>query len=77
MHELALMEDLVTAVTSEVGDAQVHVVRLEVGRSACASPHALRFCFEICVHGTALEGAALDIVETSGEELRLKEIEVT
>jgi hydrogenase nickel incorporation protein HypA/HybF len=71
------MEDLVTAVTSEVGEATVHVVRLEVGRMACASPHALRFCFEICAHGTALEGATLDIVETSGEELRLKEIEVT
>jgi hydrogenase nickel incorporation protein HypA/HybF len=55
----------------------VHVVRLEVGRQACASPHALRFCFEICAHGTALEGAALDIVETRGAELRLKEVEVT
>jgi hydrogenase nickel incorporation protein HypA/HybF len=77
VHELSLMEDLVAAVTGEVQDAKIHVVRLEVGRLACASPHALRFCFEICAHGTALEGAALDIVETSGEELRLKEIEVT
>jgi hypothetical protein len=76
-HELALMEDLLTTVTSEAAGAQVHIVRVEVGRLACASPHALRFCFEICAHGTALEGAALDIVETSGEELRLKEIEVT
>ncbi len=77
MHELALMEDLVSMVEDEAGDARVHVVRLEVGREACASPHALRFCFEICAHGTALEGAALDIVETRGAELRLREVEVT
>lgn len=80
MHELALMEDLVTTVASEIEGTPgvgVHVVRLEVGRHACASPHALRFCFEICALGTALEGAALDIVETGGDELRLKEIEVT
>ncbi|MDB4935530.1 MAG: [NiFe] hydrogenase nickel incorporation protein HypA [Labilithrix sp.] len=77
MHELALMEDLVSTVAGEVGEARVHVVRLEVGRQACASPDALRFSFEVCVHGTALEGATLDIVETRGAELRLKEVEVT
>ena len=77
MHELSLMEDLVEAVTSEIGDARVHVVRLVVGSEAGASPHALRFCFEVCVHGTALEGAALEIIETSGGELRLAELEVT
>ena len=76
VHELSLMEDLVTAVTSEVGGARVHVVRLVVGQRAGASPHALRFCFDICVCGTALEGAALDIVETDGDELRLQEVEV-
>ncbi len=77
MHELSLMEDLVSTVLEELGDACVHVVRLEVGRQACASPHALRFCFEICAHGTPLERAALDIVETDGEELRLREVEVS
>jgi hydrogenase nickel incorporation protein HypA/HybF len=80
VHELSLMEDLVATVASELGDRgemRAHVVRLEVGRLACASPHALRFCFDVCVHGTALEGAALDIVETSGAELRLREVEVT
>lgn len=76
MHELALMEDLVEVVASEAGEARVCVVRLEVGQAACASPHALRFSFEICAAGTALEGAALEIVETSGAELRLREIEV-
>jgi hydrogenase nickel incorporation protein HypA/HybF len=77
MHELALMEDLVDTVTSGIGSSKVHVVRLVVGREACASPHALKFCFELCTHGTALEGAALDIVETPGADLRLAEVEVT
>jgi len=77
VHELSLMEDLVAAVTSEVGAARVHVVRLEVGQRAGASPHALRFCFEICVCGTAMEGAALDIIEVCGAELWLKEVEVS
>lgn len=77
MHELALMEDLVEAVSGEVADAKVHVVRLIVGRQSCASPHALRFCFDLCASGTALEGAALEIVETPGAELRLSEVEVS
>jgi hydrogenase nickel incorporation protein HypA/HybF len=71
------MQDLVTLVMSEVGEARVHAVRLEVGQKAGASPHALRFCFEICVHGTALEGASFEIIETLGAELRLKEVEVS
>lgn len=71
------MEDLVTVVTRETGDARVHVVRLEVGRHSGASAHALRFCFEICARGTALEGATFEIIETAGDELRLKELEVS
>lgn len=77
MHELALMEDLVDAVSVAIADAKVHVVRLVVGAEAGASPHALRFCFDICTRGTPLEGAALEIVETPGNELRLAEVEVT
>jgi hydrogenase nickel incorporation protein HypA/HybF len=71
------MDDLVETVTRKLANARALVVRLEVGRRACTSPHALRFCFEICALGTPLEGATLDIVETSGNELRLKEVEVT
>jgi hydrogenase nickel incorporation protein HypA/HybF len=77
VHELALMEDLVASVTEEVGDARVHVVRLRVGRDACVSPPSLLFCFDVCTRGTALEGAALEIVEGSADELRLQELEVS
>jgi hydrogenase nickel incorporation protein HypA/HybF len=77
MHELALMDDLVHTVMQELGDTRVHRVRLILGRESCALPDALRFCFDICVDGTPLEGAALDIVETSGNELMVKEVEVS
>ena len=71
------MDDLVSAVADEVGESRVRAVRLEVGRYAGALPHALRFCFDVAAHGTVLEGAALEIDETDGDELRLKEVEVT
>jgi hydrogenase nickel incorporation protein HypA/HybF len=66
MHELALMEDLVRAVTEQVDSARVHVVRLEVGRLSCVVPDALRFCFDVCARGTSLEGAVLEIREIGG-----------
>jgi hydrogenase nickel incorporation protein HypA/HybF len=72
MHELALMEDLVAAVGEEIRDGQIRVVRLVIGRETCVSPEALRFCFDVCARGTSLEGAALDIVEGVGTELRLR-----
>jgi hydrogenase nickel incorporation protein HypA/HybF len=66
MHELALMESVVAAVEERVGDARVATVRLEVGRLAAVVPDALRFCFDVCARGTALEGATLEIAEIPG-----------
>jgi hydrogenase nickel incorporation protein HypA/HybF len=77
VHELALMEDLVGVVSEETEGVRVHVVRLRVGSEACVSVEALRFCFDVCAHGTGLEGALLEVVEGVGEELRLQDIEVS
>ena len=41
-------------------------VRVEIGQLAAVLPDALRFCFEICAQGTAVEGAELEILETPG-----------
>jgi hydrogenase nickel incorporation protein HypA/HybF len=84
VHELALMDDLVTTITSELvrqspranSTPRVTIVRIEVGRKSCASPHALLFSFEVCAKDTPLEGAKLEITERDGAELRLQEIEV-
>jgi hydrogenase nickel incorporation protein HypA/HybF len=66
MHELAITESLVHAVDERVAPERVACLRLQVGRLAGVVPEALRFCFDICARGTALEGAALEIDETPG-----------
>ncbi len=76
MHELAIIDDLITAITERVGAARVFEVRLEVGRRAGVSVDALQFSFEVCARGTALEGAALSIEATEGDSLRLTGVEV-
>ncbi|HEX3903383.1 MAG TPA: hydrogenase maturation nickel metallochaperone HypA [Polyangia bacterium] len=66
MHELAIVESVVTAVDERVGPARVTCVRLQIGQLAGVVPDALRFCFDLCTRGTALEGATLEIDEVDG-----------
>jgi hydrogenase nickel incorporation protein HypA/HybF len=66
MHELTLMQGLVEAIEAHVGTARVHTVRLDVGRLTCVVPEALRFCFDVCTHGTPLAGSVLEIVPIPG-----------
>ena len=63
MHELALMESVVSAITERLGETRVTRVRLEVGQWAAVFPDALRFSFDVCTEGTSLAGAALEIQE--------------
>jgi hydrogenase nickel incorporation protein HypA/HybF len=57
------MEGVVDAVIDRLGDQRVAVVRLEVGRLAGVEIEAMRFSFDVCVQGTSLADAELDIVE--------------
>jgi hydrogenase nickel incorporation protein HypA/HybF len=66
VHELALMESMVSAVVERVGAARVTTVRLEIGRLAAVVPEALSFCFDVCAQGTSLEGARLEITSIAG-----------
>jgi hydrogenase nickel incorporation protein HypA/HybF len=66
MHELAITQSVVDAVTERTGTAPVTVVRLRVGRLAGVVPDAMRFCFELVTAGTPLEGAELEIEEPEG-----------
>src|SRR5690349_7863628 len=77
VHELALMTDLVETVVEHAGTQRVHVVRLVVGRSSGVMADALRFSFEVSIEGTALQHATLEIIETDGAELALREVEVS
>jgi hydrogenase nickel incorporation protein HypA/HybF len=66
MHELSLMECVVSAVEEQVAPARVVVVRLQVGRLAAVVPEALRFCFGVCAQATLLDGAELEIEVVDG-----------
>ena len=63
MHELAITEAVVSGVCEKVGAAKVLRVVLEIGRLAGVVPDAIRFGFELCAQGTAVEGAALEIID--------------
>ena len=66
MHELAITQSVVDAVTARTGGATVAAVRLRVGRLSGVVPDAMRFCFDLVTEGTPLAGARLDIDEPEG-----------
>lgn len=63
MHELAIAESIVTSICERVDGSRVTLVRLVIGKLSGVAPESVRFCFDVCAAGTALEGATLDIVE--------------
>lgn len=66
MHELAITESIVAAVTEKLPNASIRRVRVQVGRLSGIVPDALLFCFELATTGTSLQGAELDIVSSPG-----------
>ena len=76
MHELGITRNVVAICAERANGAQVLRVRLEIGKRAGVMAESVRFCFDICAKGTLVEGAALEIVEPAGEELKIKEMEV-
>ena len=63
MHELSITESVVASVAEKVGAARVKRVRLRIGKMSGVVADSVRFCFDVCANGTALEGAMLEIVE--------------
>ena len=76
MHELSITRNVVAIVSERAAGQRVTRVRLEIGRLSAVVPDAIRFCFDICAAGTPLAGAQLEIVESAGDELKIKEMEV-
>ncbi|GAA2250714.1 hydrogenase maturation nickel metallochaperone HypA [Actinomadura luteofluorescens] len=66
MHELAVTESVIAAISTQLPDSRVVVVHLEIGRLSGVMPDAVRFCFELAGEGTCVEGARLDITEPEG-----------
>jgi hydrogenase nickel incorporation protein HypA/HybF len=67
VHELAIAESVIDAITARLGDQVVREVRLEVGRLCGVSADSLRFCFELAAADTTVDGAALVIDEPPGK----------
>jgi len=66
VHELAITEGIVDAVTERLPDARITCVRLEIGALSGVVADSVRFCFDLVTEGTNLEGARLEIAETAG-----------
>jgi hydrogenase nickel incorporation protein HypA/HybF len=65
VHELAITESLVAAVTERLPGTKVTCVQLEVGALSGVVSDSLRFCFDLVTEGTDLEGSTLEITETA------------
>lgn len=76
MHELSITRNVVAIVSERAEGQRVTRVRLEIGRLTAVMPDSIRFCFDICAQGTPLAGAELEIVESAGQELLIREMEV-
>ena len=66
MHELSLVESLVTAleeIARQEGWGRIQGVRLRLGALRQVVPEVLEFCFQGAIPGTPLAGAALELEE--------------
>jgi len=63
VHELAIVESVVDAVTRRLPGATVTRVHLEIGALSGVVADSIRFCFDLATEGTGLEGATLEITE--------------
>lgn len=66
MHEMSLTQGIVEICLQHAAHRQILTVVLEIGRLSGVVPEAIQFCFEACSKDTPLDGAHLQIIETSG-----------
>jgi hydrogenase nickel incorporation protein HypA/HybF len=66
VHELAITESVVDAVTGRLPDAKITCVHLEIGALSGVVADSVRFCFDLVTEGTNLQGARLEITEPAG-----------
>jgi hydrogenase nickel incorporation protein HypA/HybF len=63
VHELSIAQAIVGVAARHAGDSSVARVHVQVGRLRQVVPSALAFAFELCAHGTPVEGAELALEE--------------
>jgi len=67
VHELAITESVIDAVTQRLPGAKVTCVHLEIGALSGVMADSIRFCFDMATEGTGMEGARLEISEPPAE----------
>ena len=70
MHEMSLAESVRNVIENAAqtqGFKQVKTVWLEIGQLSCVEQEAMRFCFDVTMKGSIVDGARLEIVETAGQ----------
>ena len=59
------------------GDATPTRIVVEVGRLTAVLPDALRFAWDVTIEDSTLAHCALEIIEGPGDELAIRQLEVT
>ena len=67
MHEMGIALQIIEIATASIppdlADVRVEKVNLKIGKLAAVVPQSLRFCFDVAVKDTPLDGAKLAIAE--------------
>lgn len=63
IHELSIAQAIVDVAARNAGGSRVTGVCVRVGHLRQVVPSALEFSFELCAHGTPVEGAVLELQE--------------
>jgi hydrogenase nickel incorporation protein HypA/HybF len=61
VHELSIAQAIVDVAARHAGASRVACVYVRVGHLRQVVPSALEFSFELCAHGTPVEGAVLEL----------------
>jgi hydrogenase nickel incorporation protein HypA/HybF len=61
MHELSIAQAIVDVSARNAGASRVTRVYVQIGHLRQVVPSALEFSFELCAHGTPIEGAQLEV----------------
>ena len=65
MHEMGIALQIIEIATDSIppdaGDVRVEKINLKIGKLAAVVPDSLRFCFDVAVKDSPLEGAELFI----------------
>lgn len=67
MHEMGIALQIIDIATASIppdaGKVRIEKINLKIGKLAAVVPDSLRFCFEVAVKDTPLDGATLAITE--------------